>query len=223
MKPVLSPLVVALLALVAGCSSLLPKSKESSDSSSQAWQSYRDAEATFERIVPGRTTVAELRALHLDPQTNPNITRLHGFEVRQKFMVNQFVRLEDLDDGVRACVSAGPDCVGWSIDQTSTQTRRTGNAALDLLKLKRETQTDGWRFTGLLLIRDGVVLYKLTGGQPLIRQVVNNDDALGPLQMVGSKLNGINGINVTDVRNGIKSGDSTAGHVEPATATRVLR
>jgi hypothetical protein len=218
-----SPLAVLLLALLGGCSGVLPKSTETSDSGSHAWRSYREAEATFEQIVPGKTTLAELRALHLDPQTNPNITLLHGFEVRQKFIVNQYVTLDDLDEGVRACVTAGQNCVGWNIDQTSTQTRRTGNVALDLLKMKRETETQGWRFTGLLLIRDGVVVYKLTGGQPLIRQVVNSDDALGPLQMVGSKLNGINGINVTDVRNGVKSGDSTAGHVDPVTATRIHR
>jgi hypothetical protein len=222
-KPALSPTLVVLAALLGGCSAMLPQTKETSDSGSQAWQSYREAEATFEQIVPGRTTVAELRALRLDPQTNPDTTLLHGFEVRQKFIVNQHVSLDDLDEGVRACVSAGPSCVGWNIDHIATQTRRTGNAALDLLKMRRETQTDGWRFTGLLLIRDGVVVYKLSGGQPLIRQVVNNDDALGPLQIVGTRLNGINGINVTDVRNGIKSGDSTSGHVEPVTAAKLRR
>ena len=42
----------------------------------------------------------------------------------------------------------------------------TGNAALDMLKVQRETQNAGWRFCGLLLMKDGVVIYKLTSGQP---------------------------------------------------------
>ena len=45
--------------------------------------------------------------------------------------------------------------------------QRIGNVVLDVLGFQRETQTDGWRFNGLILLKDGVVVYKLTGGQPV--------------------------------------------------------
>lgn len=203
-----------LLAVAAGCSSLLPKSKETSGTPSTAWQTYQDAEKTFGRIEPGKTTVAELATMKLDPRTNPNIRIMPRYEVMQHFVVNRTVTMDDLDAGVRDCLAADTHCVGWQIDQTATQKKRNGNAAADFLRLRRETHSSGWRFTGLLLIKDGVVLYKLSGGQPMIHEIAESEDALGPLQALGSKLNAINGIDVTDVRNGIaSSGSNNAGHV----------
>ena len=203
-----------LLAVSAGCSSLLPKSKETSGTPSTAWQTYQDAEKTFATIAPGKTTVAELATMKLDPRTNPNIRIMPRYEVMQHFVVNRTVTMDDLDAGVRDCLAADTHCVGWQIDQTATQKRRNGNAAADFLRLRRETHSSGWRFTGLLLIKDGVVLYKLSGGQPMIHEIAESEDALGPLQALGSKLNAINGIDVTDVRNGIaSSGSNASGHV----------
>lgn len=217
-------LLISLSLMAAGCSSVLPKSKEASDSGSTAWQSFSQAEQTFDQIVPGSTTVAELAALHLDPKTNPNITRLPRFEVMQRFVVNQSVSLADLDEGVRECLQADSQCVGWEVNHTASQKRRNGNVVFDMLKMRRVTQTDGWRFTGLLLIKGDVVVYKLTGGQPHTREVAETEDVLGPLQALGNKLNALNGIDVTDVRNGIKAGTTgNSGHVEPVTAVRIKR
>lgn len=202
--------------MVAGCSSLLPKTTETTADAGNAWRSYRDAEQTFDTIVPGKTTVAELRGMKLDPASNPNITILHHFEVRRKFMVNQLVTLDDLDAGVRECIAAKADCRAWEINQTSTQKKRTGNAALDMSKIYRETHTSGWRFNGLLLINGGVVVYKLTGGQPLIHEVAENKDVLAPLQAISGKLHAINGIG-----NDRKATDTTP--VEPVTAIKIKR
>ncbi len=49
--------------LLAGCSSLLPPSKESSPTS--PWTTYREAQAAFDQIVPGKTTLADLAELSL--------------------------------------------------------------------------------------------------------------------------------------------------------------
>jgi len=214
--------ILASLGTLAGCSSLLPKSQETAGDATNAWQSYHEAEQALNRIAPGKTTVAELRTLRLDPRTNPNITLMQRYEILQMFMVNKTVTANDLDDGVRECLAADTRCIGWRIDQTATQKKRNGNAALDLLRMRRETHTSGWHFTALLLIRDGVVLYKLSGGQPLIHEIAETEDALGPLGAIGSKLNQINGIDVTDVRNGI-AGGGNAGHVQATTAVGVRR
>ena len=216
--------LLALAGSLAGCSSLLPRSKETSGGASTAWQSYEEAEQAFGKITPGATNLADLAALRLDPRTNPNITVLHNFQVRERFIPNTTVTLADLDGGVRECVEARAACVGWEINQTAMQKKRTGNAALDMMKMKRETQSSGWRFTGLLLIKDGVVLYKLAGGQPLIHEIAQSEDVLGPLQAIGTKLNAINGIDVTDVRNGIKAlAGGNSGHVDAVNALRIRR
>ena len=40
-----------------------------------------------------------------------------------------------------------------------------------------------YRFT-----KDGVVVYKLTSGQPVIHEIAENQDVLGPLQTLSAKL-----------------------------------
>ncbi len=177
-----------LVTALAGCSSLLPQSKETSGPAGGGWQSYQDAEKTFAGIVPGKTTEKELAALQLDPKTNPNVAVLPRHELLQRFIVNQSISMADLDDGVRECLEAHEHCRALEVNQTATQKKRTGNAALDLAKVYRETHTSGWRFCGLLLVKDGVVVYKLTSGQPGIHEIAEDEDALGPLQMLSAKL-----------------------------------
>jgi hypothetical protein len=176
------------LGAITGCSSLLPKSKETTGAAGSGWQSYQDAQQAFDQIVPGKTTVAELGAMQLDPRVNPNITVLPRHELLQRFIVNQSVTMNDLEDGVRDCLQAREQCRALEVNQTATQKKRTGNAALDMAKVYRETHTSGWRFSGLLLVKDGVVVYKLTSGQPVIHEIAQNQDVLGPLQQLSSKL-----------------------------------
>jgi len=175
------------LSLVAGCSSILPSSKETSGSAGAGWQTYQDAQATFDRIVPGTTTQAELKELKLDPLLNPSVTSLHRAEVMQRFIPNSLVTLADLDDGVRECVEARERCRALEVNHVSTQQRRQGNAALDIARMYREKHTAGWRFTGLILMKDNVVVYKLTGGQPLIHQIEAKTDNLAPLQALSAR------------------------------------
>ena len=65
------------------------------------------------------------------------------------------------------------------------------NVVLDVLGFQRETHTAGWRFNGLILLKDEVVVYKLTGGQPAIQQTEENQNPLGPVQAISSKVTGI--------------------------------
>jgi len=166
---------------------MLPSSKEVTASGS-GWQKYEDAERTFAGIVPGRTTAAELKDLKLDPSSNPSVSVLHPWQVRERFMPNALVTLEDLDQGVRECVTAREHCRAYEVNYLATQSRRNGNAALDILRLYRETHTAGWRFNGLILMKDDVVVYTLTAGQPKIHQVEEKQDYLGPVQALASKL-----------------------------------
>ena len=200
-----APLVCTLaFSALAGCSSLLPQSKETSGPAGGGWQSYSDAEKTFADITPGKTTEKELTELKLDPRSNPNVAILPRHEILQRFIVNQSVTLADLDEGVRECLEAREHCKALEVNQSASQKKRTGNAALDMTKLYRETHTSGWRFCGLLLVKDGVVVYKLTSGQPGILEIAEERDTLGPLQMLSAKLK-------LDVTNGIANGIASGG------------
>src|SRR5436853_7489809 len=130
-------IIVSLFALgwLASCSSLLPKSEEVTAS---PWQSYQAAQETFDKIVPGHTTIAELRQMSLDPTSNPNIAILNYADVMRKFMLNQSFSINDLDNGVRECVLAKIACRGFEISQSSVQKQRMGNVIFDVLGLHRE-------------------------------------------------------------------------------------
>ena|SRR5690349_7587207 len=182
-------LTVLSLTLLSGCASLLlPKSKEVTSS---PWQSFQDAQNAFDKIIPGTTTIAELRRMKLDPSTNPNITILNYADVMRKFMLNQSFSVNDLDEGVRLCVMAKITCRGFEINQSLVQKSRNGNVVLDVLGFYRETHTAGWKFNGLILLKDEVVVYKLTSGQPAIQQTEENQNPLGPVQAIGSKVTGV--------------------------------
>ena len=182
-------LIVMGLVVLAGCSSmLLPKSREVTAS---PWQSFQDAQSAFDKIVPGVTTLRDLRTMNLDPSTNPNISILNYTDIMRKFMVNQSFSVNDLDQGVRECVLAKINCRGFEINQTSVQKSRNGNVVLDVLGFYRETHTVGWKFNGVILLRDQVVVYKLTSGQPVIQQTEENQNPLGPVQAIGSAVTGV--------------------------------
>src|SRR2546423_10139405 len=130
--------IAALLALslVTACSSMLPKSKEVTAS---PWQTYQDAQETFDKIIPGQTTIADLRVMSLDPSANANIAILNYADVMRKFLLNQSFSINDLDSGVRDCVLAKIACRGFEVNQSSVQKQRMGNVILDVLGFHRET------------------------------------------------------------------------------------
>ena len=176
-----------LLCFACGCSSMLPRSEEATAS---PWKTYGEAQQAFDRIEPGKTTVGELRTLALDPATNPNIAILNYSDVLRRFLLNQSVVVADLDHGVRECVSAKIGCWGYEVTQKSLRKHRNGSFWMDFLGFRRETHTAGWKFNGLILVKDGVVIYKLTGGQPSILEQEETRTPLGPVQSVGDFLFG---------------------------------
>jgi hypothetical protein len=178
---------LAAAALSAGCSSMLPKSASTTQS---PWATYRDVQLTFDKIIPGQTTNAELRDLQLDPEANPNIAILNYADVLMRFVPNASISMSDLDIGVRECISAKTLCRGYAIAQKSVIKNREGNFFADILGFHRETNITGWKFDGLILIKDGVVIYKLSGGQPSISEREDVKNPLGPVMGLGQKLFG---------------------------------
>lgn len=173
---------VYLLLFLAGCSSMLPHGDANVEG---PWKSFEEAQQTFAKIVPYRTTVEDLKSLDIDPHSRPNITILNYSDVLRRFVSGALVKLDDLDEGVRECINAKTACQGYEINQKSIKRNRTGNFISDYLNFKRETVITGWSFNGVLLIKDNVVIYKLAGGRPLIHEEEKNQNPLGPLQGAG--------------------------------------
>jgi len=170
------------LVLLAGCSALLPRAESVAQS---PWQSFDDAQHSFDQIVPYRTTVQDLRDLKLDPSHNPNITLLNYSDVLRRFIPSPATDMADLDPGVQDCIKAKSACKGYEVDQKTLKRTRYGNFLADFLNFKRKVDIVGWRFNGVILMKDDVVVYKLTGGQPSIHEHEESKNPLGPFQGLG--------------------------------------
>ncbi len=173
--------VLALLFL-GGCTSFLPKAEVITIG---PWHSFQEVQDVFDKIVPNKTTVGDLKKMGLEPSVNPNITILNYSDILRRFIPSPSINAQDLDEGVKDCISAKIECIGFEINQSTTKRARYGNFWADFLDFKRKVDVVGWRFDGVILIKNNVVVYKLSGGEPSIHQFEENRNPLGPLQGLG--------------------------------------
>lgn len=174
---------VAVALALAGCADLLPGTRSEVSS---PWHSFEEARGAIERIVPGRTGMAELRALGIDPYANANVQLLSYSDVLLRFPLAG--SLDRLDAGLKACLDAGKGCTGFSIAVRETKRDRVGNFWTDALGFKRVVDVTGWSFNALVLVVDGRVVYTLYGGQPNLREQEVTRQPLGPVQSWGDAL-----------------------------------
>lgn len=178
------PLLIALAAGQLGCTSLLPRSEQKT---ADTWPDYEAAAAAIDRIVPQQTTRAQLAAEGIEPRQNAAISILTFSDVVQRFSTGGAIRAEELDPGVRQCLTAGKACSGYSIVLKRTLNRRSGNFWLDTFNFKRETDSTGWSFNALILFTGDLVVYTLKGGQPRMHETAVERNPLGPLQGWGEQ------------------------------------
>ena len=176
-------LIAGTMALTAaGCGGVLPRSFESTES---PWKTFDAAKAAFDQIEPGRSTMADLKDLGFDPETAPNARTLSYLEVQTRFMPTPAITFTDLDPDVRRCLNGYNACQGIQVEPAEVSHKRVGNAFLDIFDFRRETLETGWSFSSLILLRDGVVLYKTWNGSANIRTTERKENPLGPLQDLG--------------------------------------
>ena len=174
-------LLTALALPLSACASwgVLPSTVETTES---PFQTYKSAEDAYAQVRPFVTTTKELKTRGFDPYTTPNIKVLNYLDLVPRFMPQQSMKLEDLDPAVQGCLTARDQCSGWLAEPSISSKDRTGNVALDVLGFERETTSTGWKASMLLLVQNGVVVYKLWSGTPAIREVKTESKPLGPLQ-----------------------------------------
>lgn len=171
-----------LLALLPGCQAWLP---EVATQTQVPWETFEQARAVIERVVPYQTRREQLTTDGLDPYTNPAVTLLTYSDIVQRFAVGAAVRPEELDRGIRECLAAGKRCAGYSIAARRGRRDRVGNFWLDSLNFRREVDISGWTFNALIILVDDQVVFTVFGGQPNIREREFTRNPMGPLQSWG--------------------------------------
>lgn len=173
-------LVVAGVALLTtGCKTLFPSTGSTVESK---WKNYAEVQSDFGKIIPDHTNTNDLKSLGFDPTTTANVKVLTYVDVILIFMPNPGIRLKDLPEGVRECINGREHSCAYQIDLESSVSHRYGNLILDILGFRRKTHIVGWSFKGLILIKDGVVVYKLSSGEPQVSRNETVRHPLGPLQ-----------------------------------------
>jgi hypothetical protein len=158
---------------------MLPTTKQTSKS---PWNSFEDAKAAFDKIIPYETTQKEMQTLGFDPFTTPNIKILTYVDIMNRFMPNPSVKKEDLAEGVQFCIDAKADCIAYEFAPQVIDSKRYGNVFMDIFNFHRKSNETGWRFETLIVIIDDIIVYKLWGGNPVIDQYKETKNPLGPLQ-----------------------------------------
>ena len=178
-------LIAAVVAATAACSTLLPRSEALTYS---PWESFEEAQQAFDQIILHETTVADLKRFQLDPASNPNVTILGYSDVVRRFIPSPSIDALSLDSGVQECLRAGTSCQGYEVDHRVLKRNRYGNFWADFFNFRRKTDIVGWRFNAVVLITNDVVVYKVTGGQPVIHEHEETRNPLGPLQGSGDAI-----------------------------------
>ena len=181
------PKVVVLVSVVAlsACSHLLPDGKQEVQT---PWNTYAAAQSMFDKIVPGKTTLAELKSLGVDPEKTPNVALLSHADLLRRLLPSVPVDVSQLDPGLQECVAANDTCFAYEIEQLTLDRKRYGNFWLDFLNFKRQVDVTGWQFDAVVVIKKQTVVYKMWSGKPSVRRFEEERSPLGPLQGFGSTL-----------------------------------
>lgn len=174
--------ILALAGAAAGCTSLLPRG--SSDTPSP-FDSYAQAQAAAEKIVPFRTKTTELGALGFDPKDGKNVTVIPYPDIVARLAPYSGVPLSDLDPGIRECILAKSDCKAYQFRFERQDRKREGGFWADFLNIHRVTNVTGWSFDALVVVSNGTVLFRNYAGQAHVDRVEKQTNPLGPLQPAG--------------------------------------
>jgi hypothetical protein len=162
-----------------GCSFLLPSSKQVVKS---PWETFAGAKDAFDKILPNQTTKADLEKEGFDPFASPNVRVLTYLEIIQRFSPNPSFNKDDLDEELVDCLSVKKNCRAYELTLQRIKRKRYGNFLLDMLRFKRSTRKSGWEFSAFIVLKNGVVVYKLWSGKPNVDEDEQKVNPLGVLQ-----------------------------------------
>ena len=174
-------LLFSIAAMLSSCSttSLLPSQQKIVIT---PWNSYGEAKNAFDRITPYQTKKNELEELSFAPLVTSNIQILNYLDIMERFMPNQSITIEDLALGLQDCLADQEECIAYEIIIRKFDSQRFGNVFLDLFNFRRKTTISGWDFKALIVIKDNLVVYKLSSGTPDTDEFHDTKNPLGPLQ-----------------------------------------
>jgi hypothetical protein len=134
---------------------------EGAERQGNGWSDFNGARDVFLAIKPFESVRTEVHALGLDPFKNPSVSLLSYSDLVQRLGTGNVLHADQLDPGVRRCMESGKRCTGYQLNQREVIRKRIGNVLADLFNFRRETESEGWSFNGLIVFVDDQVVLAL--------------------------------------------------------------
>lgn len=178
-------LLFTLIMVFTGCSSLLPSVESRS---STTWKSYEQIEKAYKKVTNYKTSKKEVHNLGFNPYTNSNTKILNHLDIMKKFLVNQSVKIDDLDEGLQVCLKNENSCIAYETQMKYIKRSRYGSVIADLFNFRKNTHETGWSFNSIIVLSNGLVVFKTASSQPKIDNKEKKKNPLGPFQTMDSFL-----------------------------------
>jgi hypothetical protein len=178
-------LLLATALPLCACTSLLPSARQAV---SAPWTDFDGAKNSYDRIIPFVTTMQTVRDLGFDPYKTANMKVLNEAQVVNAVLPSPLQDPSTIPKGISDCMRMRDGCVGYQMEPSKIEQKRSGNFFLDFMNFKRNTVTTGWKFSALIVVIDETVVYKQWDGQPRIETTDARTNPLGPLQGMGETL-----------------------------------
>ncbi|MFC5499375.1 hypothetical protein ACFPOE_17655 [Caenimonas terrae] len=175
-------LLLPLCLALSGCTSLLPRGSSEAPST---FESFAQAQAAAERIVPFQTRSSQLKELGFDPQEGRNVTLIPYPDIVGRLAPHPGVPFDSLDPGIRKCIVAQSECRAFLFHFERQDRRREDGFWLDFFNIRRITNVQGWWFEALVVVSKDEVLFRNFAGQAHTDRVERQLNPLGPLQPAG--------------------------------------
>lgn len=150
------------------------------------WDSYAAGQAMFANIIPGKTTLNDLKSLGIDPDKTSNIAILGHADLLRRLVAASSFDITRIDPRLQVCESRANSCLAYEIVQNHTERKRVGGFFSDFFNFRRQVDVTGWQFDALIVLNGDLVVYKLWSGNPNIHKYEDDKNPLGPLQGMGS-------------------------------------
>jgi hypothetical protein len=169
---------------LAACSntSLLPRE---SKTSSASFQTYEQVQSAYDEVKIGITRTPDLAPLGFDVATGANAETLTHIGLGDRFLVTADGPASHVPPAVQACLKTQTRCAAQVFHLQRLKSNHTGNVLMDATGFERNVVDTGWTAEVMLVLQDGVVVYKIMSGRPHIEVDHDVIQPLGILQNMG--------------------------------------
>ena len=178
-------LIALMLVMFSGCSFLLPSKTTVRNGS---WTDFDEVELTYNKVLPKKTSVDDLKKFGFDPYKSSNIKIESYLEIMRRFDLLNTGR--NIPEPVALCLTKFNKCQAYVANISYEYDKRIGNALLDITGFREEVLREGWTFQAVFIIQDSVVVYKVWSGEPIKSEYIDAISPLGPLQALDDLIMG---------------------------------